>query len=232
MIESGWQKHRIRKGLGLLAVVAGAALAMGCEGAESETEESVAEASAAVGQAHRADWTVIVTTAPGLPQDVWIAAHGNDTDGWHGGGSVCLGVLANDLGPHDPQPAFEPGDHATLITTVVSAGVFGVDGTPVAAGDYFAPGSAADASPGRDFTLANGQSYFVIFDGLVQNSSNPAAFPFPVGSVLRFMFTFDYSGEGRQIAPTVLWVGIPAGPGYLYFPFLNEGNLMLSAKKN
>lgn len=146
---------------------------------------------------------------------------------------MCLGVLANDLGPNDPTPAFQPGDHATLITTVLTAGVFGVDGSPVAAGDYVAPGNAADASPARNFTLANGQSYFVIFDGYVQNSSNPPAFPFPVGTTLRFMFTFDYSGEGRQVTPGVLWVGFPIGGGaFGYVPFLNEGDMMLNARKN
>ncbi len=232
MIKCGWQKRLVRKGLGLLAMAASTGLSLGCQGQESESEEVVAEAAEAVGQAHNADWTVVVTTAPGLPQDVWMAAHGNDTDGWNGGGSVCLGVLSNDLGPNDPVPAFEPGDHATLLTTVVSAGVFGVDGTPVAAGNYLAPGNALDASPARAFSLANGQSYFVAFDGLVQNSSNPAAFPFPVGTTLRFMLTFDYHGEGRQVTPGVLWVGIPAGPEYLYFPFLNEGDMMLNAKKN
>lgn len=226
--------------VGLLAFLSLAALCAGCVAPEidpaladeDEAESDVGEAAQAVAP-DRSDWTLVLSTAPRQPQDVWLAAHGNNTDGWNSGGSVCLGVLANDQGPNDPVPAFEPGDHATLLTDVVEAGVFGVDGTPVPPGDYLAPGNAFDQSPSRDFTLAPGQSFYVIYDGTVINSSLPAAFPFPVGSVLRLMFTLDYDGEGRQIQPAVLWGSIPDGNGGSFFvPFLNEGEMMLNARRN
>ncbi|MEZ4298787.1 MAG: hypothetical protein R3B70_27800 [Polyangiaceae bacterium] len=213
------------------------ALLSGCAQGDAESaqgeEGELGSAAAAVAPASGDDWTVVVTTAPGLPQDVWMTGHGSNEEGWSGGGSVCLGVLANDLGPTDPVPSFLPGEHATLLTDVVEAGVFGEDGTPVPPGDYVAPGLESDASPSRDFTLAPGEAFYVIFDGEVINSSQPPAFPFPVGSVLRFMFTMDYEGEGRQVVPTTLWVGIPdGGGGTFYVPFLNEGDLMLQAIRN
>jgi hypothetical protein len=228
------------RGVGLVVFLSLGALSAGCVTPESdpalaeeaEIESDVGEAAQAVTPAQD-DWSVVLTTAPQQPQDVWLAAHGDNTEGWNSGGSVCLGVLANDQGPTDPVPAFEPGDHATLLTDVVEAGVFGVDGAPVPPGDYFAPGNALDQSPGRSFTLTPGQSFYIVYDGTVINSSLPAAFPFPVGSVLRLMFTLDYDGEGRQVQPAVLWGAIPDGSGGSFFvPFLNEGEMMLNARRN
>jgi hypothetical protein len=192
----------------------------------------VDEAAEAVARAPSAApaWTLVITTAPQLPQDVWIAANGSNDGGWQTGGSVCLGILSNAGGPTDPAGVFAPGDHATLKPTIVEAGVFGVDGAPVSAGDYVAPPAGPGRSP-RPFTLSPGGSFYVVFDGYVVNTSEPPAFPFPQGSTLRFMFTFDWAGEGRQIVPFVLWVGVPAGNGtYSYFPFLDEGDLMENAK--
>jgi hypothetical protein len=77
-------------------------------------------------------WSVVLSTAPGNPQDVWIAATGNNEVGWRGGGSICLGPLAQ---------GFEPGDHATIQTDVVEAGIIGVDGTPVEPGHIPPPAS-------------------------------------------------------------------------------------------
>jgi hypothetical protein len=31
-------------------------------------------------------WTVVITTAPQLPQDVWFAGRGNNAAGWESGG--------------------------------------------------------------------------------------------------------------------------------------------------
>src|SRR5436190_20347158 len=76
-------------------------------------------------------WGVVFSTAPGLPQDVWITGQGNNTDGWHGGGCLCLGPLAQGVGVTM---------HATVLTDVVAGGVYGVDGTPVEAGTYTFPG--------------------------------------------------------------------------------------------
>src|SRR5688572_14040139 len=90
-------------------------------------------------------WSVVVTTAPHSPQDVWFTATGNNVDGWHGGGCLCLGPLAQGLGP---------GDHATVLIDVVDGGVFGVDGTPVLPGTYIAPGATFDpdapSGPGEE----------------------------------------------------------------------------------
>src|SRR5687768_8849067 len=77
-------------------------------------------------------WSLVVTTAPHAPQDVWFTATGNNADGWRGGGCLCLGPLAQGLGP---------GDHATILIDVVEGGVFGVEGTPVPSGTYIAPGA-------------------------------------------------------------------------------------------
>src|SRR5215207_4344352 len=72
-------------------------------------------------------WSVVLTTAPHWPQDVWFTGTGNNTDGWRGGGCLCLGGLAQGLGP---------GDHATILIDVLEGGVYGVDGTPVPPGTY------------------------------------------------------------------------------------------------
>ncbi len=207
-------------------------VAAGC-GVEAAPPEPVGAGPSAV-QAARdvaSDWSVAITTAPHHPQDVWMAAHGNNTDGFHGGGSVCLGVLANFDGPGDPTPVFLPGDHATLQTTVVEAGLFGVDGAPVPPGDYVAPGNPVDESPARAFSLQPGESFYVVFDGYVVNTSEPAGFPAPAGTTVRFMFTFDHAGEGRQEAELALWVGIPSGDTFVYVPFLNEGAMMVNVRR-
>src|SRR5262245_34325525 len=70
-------------------------------------------------------WSVGRSTATQLPQDIWISGNGNNATGWRGGGSVCLGVLAQ---------GFPDGQHATLLTDVVEGGVLGIDGTPVEPG--------------------------------------------------------------------------------------------------
>jgi hypothetical protein len=195
---------------------------------ESEPSESVEEAAQAASQAPA--WSLVISTAPQLPQDVWFSGHGSNDEGWDTGGSVCLGVLANADGPNDPEGVFAPGDHAMLLPTIVEAGLFGIDGAPVPAGDYVAPPAGPGHSP-RPFTLAAGESFYVAFDGYVINTSEPAAFPLPKGTTARFMFTFDWEGEGRQIVPFVLWLGIPIGGGaYTYFPFLDEGELMENAR--
>src|SRR5688500_1374414 len=66
-------------------------------------------------------WTVVLSTAPGLPQDVWVVGNGNNQDGWHGGGCLCLGPLAQGAGVTM---------HATVLTYAVWGGVYGLDGTP------------------------------------------------------------------------------------------------------
>lgn len=219
-----------RWNLGLLASVPVLLALSGCAMEVAPPDgEDVEETAQALAQAPAApEWTLVITTAPQLPQDVWLSASGSNDDGWHTGGSVCLGVLANAGGPNDPLGVFQPGDHAMLLPTVVEAGIFGVDGAPVPAGDYVAP----PAGPGRDprpFTLAAGESFYVAFDSYVINSSEPPAFPLPKGATSRFLFTYDWEGEGRQVAAFTLWIGVPIGGGaYSYFPFLDEGDLMVN----
>src|SRR5437879_2356291 len=76
-------------------------------------------------------WSFVISTAPGLPQDVWVTAKGNNQDGWLSAGVFCLGVLAQGFGPTQ---------HAIVDADVVSAGIYGIDGTPVDPGTYTLPG--------------------------------------------------------------------------------------------
>src|SRR5262249_17181383 len=57
------------------------------------------------------------STAPGLPQDVWVTGRGNNQDGWISAGVLCLGPLAQGFGPTQ---------HATLDADVIQAGIYGV----------------------------------------------------------------------------------------------------------
>lgn len=176
-------------------------------------------------------WSVTLQGTPHIPQDVWIAANGSNTSGWNSGGSICLGVLANFDGPTDTTKIFFPGDHAMLLTDVLEGGIFGVDGTPVAPGDYLAPGIEDDFRPERLFSMIPGEDYYVIVDANIVNTSEPAAFPFPKGTTVRLMFTMDYVGEGRNIVPAELWIGFDLGNGsYGYAPFINEGELMYNIR--
>jgi hypothetical protein len=59
-------------------------------------------------------WEFVISTAPGLPQDVWVTGRGNNLNGWISAGVLCLGPLAQGLGPTQ---------HATVDTDVVQAGV-------------------------------------------------------------------------------------------------------------
>src|SRR5262245_23713988 len=61
-------------------------------------------------------WSVVLTTAAGQPQDVWVSGMGNNTLGWNGGGVLCLGRLANGV---------PDGQHATLLADIVQGGVIG-----------------------------------------------------------------------------------------------------------
>src|SRR3954449_4770998 len=110
---------------GFASRVGRTALVLGCVFAVST---SLTTASA--GQPTNPRWSVVLSTAPHAPQDVWFTATGNNTEGWRGGGCICLGPLAQGLGP---------GDHATALVEVLEGGIYGVDGLPVDAGTYFAP---------------------------------------------------------------------------------------------
>src|SRR4051794_33958085 len=88
---------------------------------------SLTRSATSAGPASAPRWSVVLSTAPHAPQDVWITATGNNEDGWRGGGCLCLGGLAQGLGP---------GDHATILIDVAEGGVYGVDGTPVPPGSY------------------------------------------------------------------------------------------------
>jgi hypothetical protein len=183
-------------GLALLALT-GACLAVGALPASAASTDR---------------WSIVISTARQLPQDVWIAANGNNTVGWRGGGVVCLGPLAQ---------GFAPGDHATIQERVVAAGVLGIDGTPVPPGDYVAPGIEL---PDREFDVVAGKTFFVILSGKVVESNIPGI---AVGSTSRIMFTFDMA-LGRNDVPVVAWFGTPTG----FFPFLNEGIMMVNLTRH
>src|SRR4051812_45521688 len=86
---------------------------------------SPARAATSAARATAPRWSVVLSTAPHAPQDVWFVTEGNNDGGWRGGGCLCLGPLAQGLGA---------GDHITFLIDVVEGGVFGVDGTPVPPG--------------------------------------------------------------------------------------------------
>lgn len=164
-------------------------------------------------------WSFTIQGAAKLPQDVWVSALGSNTTGWQSGGSICLGVLAQ---------GFEPGQSITILTDVVEAGILGVDGQPVPATDasgnplvYFAPGIEI---PGRAFSLRNGESYYVIIDGYIIESTSQA---FEVGTHAPLMFTFDFV-EGRVEQELVAWTQDANGR---WFPFLNEGLMMTNVRR-
>jgi len=174
-------------------------------------------------------WSLVVTTAPGLPQDVWFAAKGSNTDGWRGGGVLCLGLLAQGLGPTQ---------HATVDADVVSAGIYGVDGTPVPPGTYTLPGGQlltdgrlgpAELLGPRDYTLTPGETFFMIFDAEVITSNIGLL---PKGTKTKFMFTFDFDptdpdSYGNRKRYVANWLNIP---GIGFIPFLNEGVLMTNVR--
>jgi hypothetical protein len=171
-------------------------------------------------------WSVVLTTAPHAPQDVWFVTEGNNTDGWRGGGCLCLGGLAQGLGP---------GDHATILINVIEGGVFGVDGTPVPAGTYTAPGAIPfrdRTGPGaeleeREFEMEEGRTFYLIVEAYIVESNIPEL-P-PAGSTLSSMFTFDFDPNhlGRTENLAVNWFDF----GFGFFPFLNEGLLMTNVRR-
>jgi hypothetical protein len=174
-------------------------------------------------------WSVVLSTAPHHPQDVWFAASGNNTVGWNGGGCLCLGPLAQGLGP---------GDHATILVDVLEAGVFGIDGLPVPPGTYFAPGipvpfgprnGPGEELPGRTFDMVVGRTFYMILEGYIVES-NLDRFGLPAGLVVRSMFTFDLDPNnlGRSDQLSVNWFDF----GFGFFPFLDEGVLMTNVQRH
>ncbi len=148
-------------------------------------------------------WSVVLTTAAGLPQDVWIAGHGNNTEGWTGGGSICLGVLAQGI---------DVGQHVLLVTDVIEAGVVGEDGAPVEPGTYLAP---SEELGDREFEVVDGVTFYLMIRTTVKNSNVPG---FEVGDESVLMFTFN-TVMGRTEQLVVAWAETPTG----FLPFLNEG---------
>lgn len=86
---------------------------------------------------------------------------------------------------------------------------------------YCAPGIDI---PGRSFTLENGQSYYVIIDGYIVESTTE---DFQAGTHFPLMFTFDYV-EGRVEQELVAWTQDADGD---WFPFLNEGLMMTNVRR-
>jgi hypothetical protein len=157
-----------------------------------------------------ARWHVVVSTAPHIPQDVWFAGKGNNTDGWTSGGSICLNQLAQ---------GFPNGEQVTMLLDIVAGGIVGQDGTPVEPGTYTFPGIT---EPTFDYDVTSGTSFYVIVDAYIVQSNLAA---FPQGETFTFMFMWDFA-EGRTDRHLVLWVYTPVG----FMPFLNEGTMMASAR--
>jgi hypothetical protein len=165
----------------------------------------------AAGPTTAARWSVAVSTAPQLPQDVWFAAMGNNVDGWQGGGSICINNLAQGI---------EGGEQLTFLLDPVEGGIFGVDGSPVPAGTYTFPGTEL---PDRDYTVTVGTTYYVILDAFVVQSKLPDFLE--VGDTVQLMFMWDFA-PGRTDREMVLWIDFGGG----FAPFLNEGTLMANVR--
>ena len=155
-------------------------------------------------------WSIIVSTAPGLPQDVWFTGSGSNDVGWKGGGVICLNHLAQ---------GFDGGEQLTLLVDVQQAGVYGPDGKPVPAGTYTFPG--IDLPP-VDYTVAEGKTYYVILNGYVVNSQIPG---FDVGTIVTIMFMWDHQ-LGNNNTQVVSWMKTTTG----FVPFLNEGIMKIVEK--
>ena len=80
----------------------------------------------------------------------------------------------------------------------------------------------------RNFTVVNGQTFYVKFTAEVVNSLTPLSqFIFPVGRIVKGMNTFAHV-EGRTDQFVVFWVDLGSLSGVpnlndVYAPFLNEG---------
>lgn len=158
-------------------------------------------------------WALVVSTTPGLPQDVWFAGQGSNATAWKGGGVVCLGHLAQ---------GFPVGLHATIKVDVVQAGIIGPDGFPVDPGPYVAPGIEL---PDLAFEVVEGGTFYVILETFIVNSNIPGL---TSGDTGRIMFTFDFDGQlGRVDRVLVAWMDI-AGE---FVPFLNEGVMMTNVRR-
>src|SRR5215813_14136394 len=158
-----------------------------------------ARSGAVAAQADR--WSVVLTTAAGQPQDVWVTGMGNNTVGWRGGGVLCLGRLADGV----PE-----GQRATLQANVVQGGVIGPDGTPVAPGTYqFLDFDAGELIP---YTVVAGQTFYVLLDIYVVESNFPVL---PTGTRFALMFVFD-AVLGNQSVPMFTFVNFGGG----FEPFL------------
>ena len=153
-----------------------------------------------------ARWHVVVSTSPQIPQDVWFAGKGNNTDGWTSGGSICLNQLAQ---------GFPNGEQVTMLLDIVEGGIVGQDGTPVAPGTYTFPGIT---EPEFDYDVTSGTSFYVIVDAYVVQSRLST---FPQGATFTFMFMWDFDA-GRSDRHVVLWLFV----GDEFVPFLNEGIMM------
>ena len=164
-------------------------------------------------------FSIEVSTAPQIPQDIWISGKGNNTDGWTGGGVICLGVLAQGI---------QKGQRATLKGDVVEAGFVGVDGTPtdflgrpISFQTYTAP---SDQFGPLTFTVTPGVTFFIILDITVQNSTIPSL---PAGSKTKLMLTGDVPNLGHSTPTFVSWFDVGNDE---FFPFLNEGPMMANIR--
>ena len=165
-------------------------------------------------------FAIAISTAPQLPQDIWVTGQGSNDDGWNGGGVICLGVLAQGI----PK-----GQHATIKVDIVEAGFVGVDGVPtdflgmpISGNTYTAP---SEQFGDRTFTIVEGLTFFVILEGTVQNSTIPFL---PKGAETRTMLTFDLDRFGRSVQNVVAWQDTGGGR---FFPFLNEGPMMVNIRQ-
>ena len=127
-----------------------------------------------------------------------------------------------------------------MLVDVYSAGIFGVDGTPVDPGTYTLPGGQiltdwrlgpAELQPPRDYTLTIGETFFIAVDAELIESNIPQL---PKGTNVKFMLTFDFDPHdpdsyGNRTRYVAAWADF-TGTGNFFFPFLNEGLLMTNVR--
>lgn len=158
-------------------------------------------------------WSVVFTTAPGIPQDIWITGMGNNAVGWNGGGCFCIGVLADNI-PF--------GEHATGLANITAGGVVGPDGFPVPTGTYTFFDNEGNFA---DYTVTEGTTFYALIETEVVESNIDIV---PVGTQTHTLFVFDYE-LGTHEAHIYSFSDLFGGG---LQPFLDEGILKVVLKNH
>ncbi len=157
-------------------------------------------------------YSVVVSNAPHVPQDIWVGG-GNVSGTWSGGGSVCLvgGILiaVNRTLGLPVTPEFDASEIQVLIVLKV------VDGGP---GSF--------TNPYTNDT----DNFFLEAEITTAVSNAPPGFPIPPFELIsRARLTFDYM-EGRNIQDVTAWLYLDppgvwiASPPPEFPPYLDDSD--------